>query len=96
MTQINQADCSGEGVEIIGSDPNGRLQSYTGDHVIAATGYKADMRRIAFLEPLLKAKGKDMEWLADGLPRLNRRYETTIPGLHVAGYLSAGDIWRAK
>ena len=90
VTQINKADCSGEGVEIIGSDPNGRLQSYTGDHVIAATGYKADMRRIAFLEPLLKAKGKDMEWLADGLPRLNRRYETTIPGLHVAGYLSAG------
>lgn len=90
IVQINRAECSADGVEIFGSDPNGRMQSYSADHVIAATGYKADMRRIPFLEPLLNAKRNDMEWLADGLPRLNNRFETSIPGLHTAGFMSAG------
>lgn len=90
ITQISHAECSENKVTIMGSDPDGQTQRYSADHVIAATGYKADLRRIGFLGALLKAKRNEMEWLADGLPRLNSRFETTIPGLHVAGYLSAG------
>jgi hypothetical protein len=30
-----------------------------------------------------------MTWIADGIPALNRRFETTLPGLHIAGYASA-------
>jgi hypothetical protein len=55
------------------------------DHIIAATGYKADMRKIDFLAKLLP----DLEWVKDGIPTLNHRYETSIPGLHALGYISA-------
>jgi FAD-dependent urate hydroxylase len=61
----------------------------TADHVIAATGYKANLHMIDFLRPLLNAKRADMRWASDGIPSLNRRFETSIPGLHIAGYPSA-------
>lgn len=54
------------------------------DHIIAATGYKADIRKLAFLAPVLD----DATWISAGIPILNRRYEM-IPGLHIAGNLSA-------
>ncbi len=55
------------------------------DHVIAATGYKGDTRRLPFLHGL---QG-ELRTTGDGVPVLNRSFETSIPGLYIAGFMSA-------
>lgn len=57
------------------------------DHVIAATGYQPDLRRIEFLRPLLSRN--KLQCTLPGVPALNRRFETSISGWHVAGNASA-------
>jgi hypothetical protein len=54
------------------------------DHVIAATGYKADIRRLPFLEPL---RGEIA--CADGVPILDQGFQSTAKGLHFVGFMSA-------
>ncbi|HWA88458.1 MAG TPA: NAD(P)-binding domain-containing protein [Rhizomicrobium sp.] len=51
------------------------------DHVIAATGYKMDLRRIPFLSGDLKARAS----LADGTPILSDSFETPAAGLFAVG-----------
>jgi cation diffusion facilitator CzcD-associated flavoprotein CzcO len=58
------------------------------DHVIAGTGYVPDVRRVPLLESLLDR----ITWLAPGIPRLNNGFETSVPGLHVVGYLAAASL----
>jgi hypothetical protein len=62
-----------------------RERTIVADHIIAATGFKYDLRKIRFLASLLP----NIRWTAEGIPWLNGRYETTVPGLHVVGILSA-------
>jgi NADPH-dependent 2,4-dienoyl-CoA reductase/sulfur reductase-like enzyme len=51
------------------------------DHVIAATGYKIDMNRLAFLGEEVR----QMLDLLDGSPVLSSHFETSVPGLFVIG-----------
>lgn len=51
------------------------------DHVLLGTGYRIDLRRYAFLAPDLV----DAIDCVNGLPRLDHRFETSVPGLHMLG-----------
>jgi hypothetical protein len=52
------------------------------DHVLAATGYRVDIRRLGLLGPdLLRA----VAMVDGGFPRLGAGFETTVPGLHFVG-----------
>jgi thioredoxin reductase len=55
------------------------------DHVIAATGYRPDLRRLPFLTEALR------EEIAHdaNTPRLSDHFETSVPGLYVTGPLAA-------
>lgn len=53
----------------------------TVDHLIAATGYRVDVRRYDFIGPLLL---RSLE-LYGGYPVLSTGLETSIPGLHFLG-----------
>lgn len=65
-----------------------RTSILTADHVIAATGFKVDVDRIAFLEPRLRAAiGR-----VDGYPRLSRYFESSVPGLYFIGLASANSF----
>jgi cation diffusion facilitator CzcD-associated flavoprotein CzcO len=55
------------------------------DHVIAATGYRVDLDRIAYLSAGLRAKIKTYA----GVPILDRALQSSIAGLHFAGVASA-------
>jgi FAD-dependent urate hydroxylase len=55
------------------------------DHVIAATGYRVDLDRIAYLSAALRAKIKTYE----GVPILDRALQSSIAGLHFVGVVSA-------
>ena len=54
------------------------------DHVLLATGYRVDMRRVAYLPD-------DLE-LADGFPVLDEDFQTSLAGLYVPGFPSTRDF----
>jgi hypothetical protein len=60
-------------------------QQIVTDHVLAATGCKVDVNRLAFLDKSLLAGIK----LYGGAPVLSSVYESTVPGLHFVGIASA-------
>ena len=57
----------------------------TTDHLIAATGYRVDVGRLAFLDPALRSAIKTY----GGAPVLNSVLELSVPGLHFVGLASA-------
>lgn len=67
--------------------------SLEADHVLLATGYQADVRRLTMLEPALLA---GIQTYA-GAPLLNGRFESSVPGLYFLGFsslLSFGPLYR--
>jgi NADPH-dependent glutamate synthase beta subunit-like oxidoreductase len=55
------------------------------DHVIAATGYRVDLRALAFLEAGLRARVSTIE----GAPALSPDFESSVSGLHFVGVAAA-------
>jgi thioredoxin reductase len=71
-------------VEIIGDKVQLKLSDSTErivDHVIVATGYRADVSRYKFLDPSLTRALRS----SAGSPILGRALESSVPGLHFAG-----------
>ena len=58
------------------------------DHVIAATGFKVDMRRLGFISPRIMASLA----LEDTTPMLSRYFETSVPGLFTIGAMAANSF----
>lgn len=67
---------------------DGTKKTVEAEHVISATGYKVDMRRLRWIAPNVLQK---ME-LADCSPVLSRHFETTVPGLFVLGTAAANSF----
>ncbi len=55
----------------------------TADHVVAATGYRAEVSRLPFLG---QVQG-DIQTI-NGAPLLNRSFESSLPGLHFVGFMA--------
>jgi hypothetical protein len=77
-----------KGAEAFGGRAVLRLQSANGDerrieteHVIAATGYRADVRRLAFLGAGIAPQLK----LLNNVPKLSSHFESSVPGLFFVG-----------
>lgn len=58
------------------------------DHVIAATGYRADVKRLRFLSPSIQ---KGLNTLAD-TPVLSSRFESSVRGLYFVGLAAANSF----
>ncbi len=71
----------GEGVILDLKGPSGERETLSCDHVIAATGYRADMRRLPFLSPVLRAQISP----DGGSPIVSDMFETQIDGLFAVG-----------
>jgi FAD-dependent urate hydroxylase len=84
------ASCEVVGVEegdeasVLGLTDGSRL---TADFVVFASGYRADIGRVPYLEPLL-----DDLAVADGFPQLSEGFETSVPGLFMTGFASTRDF----
>jgi thioredoxin reductase len=65
---------------------SGRTRSIETDHVIAATGFKATRDRLALLSPELRGA---LAEVADGSPSVGREFESSWPGLFLAGLVTA-------
>jgi thioredoxin reductase len=58
------------------------------DHVIAATGYKTAVSRLAFIDGSLQSRVRTV----DEAPILDRRFESSVPGLYFVGAAAANSF----
>jgi thioredoxin reductase len=58
------------------------------EHVIAATGYKVNVERLAFLDSGIRSKLK----CVNGTPILSSNFESSIPGLYFVGISAANSF----
>jgi cation diffusion facilitator CzcD-associated flavoprotein CzcO len=79
---VDMVDADG-GVRLHLSDRT-RLEA---DHVVFASGYKADLSRVPYLQGVL-----DRVTTTDGFPDLSEGFETSLPGLHMVGFASTRDF----
>lgn len=76
----------GGGVRLEVADRAGAVRSLETGHVVAATGFRATRERLALLEADLRA---GLAELADGSPYVGREFESSHPGLFMAGLVTA-------
>jgi len=58
------------------------------DHVIAATGYRAAVSRLTFIDEALQSRVRKVQ----GAPILNRHFESSVPGLYFVGAAAANSF----
>jgi thioredoxin reductase len=83
--RIVSAEATQQGVRIEVQTPDGRSVIKT-QHLIAATGFKIDLDRLDYLDPSL---ARNIACEAPGIPALDARFETSVPGLFIVGAASA-------
>ena len=59
----------------------------TADHVVFASGYRADLASVPYLAGVL-----DRVSVTDGSPDLTEGFETSLPGLYVTGFATTRDF----
>jgi len=84
-TEVVQADVSNHGdqVHVVLSN----AERLTVDRVVFASGYRADLTRVPYLEPLIG----DIQ-LVDGFPVLDEFFGTTVDDLYVTGFSATQDF----
>ncbi len=87
-TNLVQSSIAGDRVRVAFAERKGTQSVVEADHVIAATGFKVDVRRLGFLSPEILG---EME-LADQTPVLSRNFETSVPGLFTVGVMAANNF----
>jgi Pyridine nucleotide-disulphide oxidoreductase len=82
---LRGAEMHEERVLLALSRENGALEQLEFDHVIAATGYQVDLRRLPFLGEELRRQIR----AAEHMPVLSSHFESSVPGLYFVGISSA-------
>jgi hypothetical protein len=75
-------------VQLLTKAPDGTRETVSAEHVIAATGYRVDLRRVRFLDAPLLARLR----MRDHVPALSADFESSVPGLYFAGLAAAGSF----
>lgn len=78
---LRSAKADGDEARLEFATASGNSAIMTTDHVIAATGYRGDLSRLAFLDSELRA---GLRTVAD-TPAVDRNFESSIPGLYFIG-----------
>lgn len=73
------------GLQLSWAEADGGVATLEVDHLIAATGYRVDLSRLAFLSPELRNSLRT----TGGAPLLSRAFESSIPGLYFVGVSAA-------
>lgn len=83
-TVVTDARPEGDGCRLtLGT--NGTQAERRFDHVVAGTGFRIDVDRLGYLDDALRRRIARI----GRAPKLNARFETSIPGLHIVGPASA-------
>ncbi|MFE7135111.1 NAD(P)-binding domain-containing protein [Streptomyces sp. NPDC057638] len=84
---LGPARLDGRRVRLPLTAPDGTPREVVADHVIAATGFSCDLGRLELLDPVLRGSLTTMG--GGGAPALSARFESSSPGLFLAGLLTA-------
>jgi len=84
-TRLEAAEIKGNKVVLHLVNPDGTARVIETDHVIAATGYKTDLRRLSFLDDKTRSAIRSVEYT----PILSSYFESSVPGLYFTGLASA-------
>ena len=85
---IERAEVQGNNVHLHLRALDGSAKELVTEHVIAATGYKVDLKRLNFLSHELRSEIRT----ASGAPVLSRGFESSVPGLYFAGLAAANNF----
>ena len=83
---VERADGSGERLRLTLTDGDGKAHQHLTSHLIAGTGYRIDIGRLQLLSQSLRERIRVDH---RGVPRLNRAFQSTVPGLHFVGPIAA-------
>ena len=84
-SSLEKAERQANQVRLTLRTKGGAVRETTVDHVIAATGYKVDLNRLAFLDKDVIRRLA----MVENTPVLSRYFETSIPGLYFIGVTAA-------
>jgi len=82
-TEVTEVTADGPGVKLTLSDAT----VLAADHVVFATGYRADVTRVPYLSGVV-----DQLSITDGFPDLSEGFETSVAGLYLTGFVSTRDF----
>ena len=85
---VAKVELAPDGVHLTLARPDGATTILVADHVIAGTGYRVDLDRLAFLPHGVRARIRT----ADGSPVLSRHFESSVPNLYFLGLASANNF----
>jgi hypothetical protein len=86
--KVTGAIVRGSRVHLELTDQDRKRRTLVVDHVIAATGYKVDLRRLVFMT-------SDLQSAIDGVdhtPILSSKFESSVPGLYFVGTAAANSF----
>ncbi len=86
--EIKAADVRNGRISLDLQSADGAHETLTADHVIAATGYKVDLRRLTFLSPGLLANIRSVEQT----PVLSSHFQSSVRGLYFVGPATANSF----
>lgn len=82
-SEVTSVDAGSGGVRLALSDG----EQVVADHVVFASGYRADLTRVPYLSRVL-----DRISVTDGFPDLSEGFETSLDGLYVVGFSATRDF----
>jgi thioredoxin reductase len=85
---LRAAEPSSGGVKLRFETSDGSMREMTTEHVVAATGYRVDLRRLSFLSAELLAQIKTV---ADA-PSLTAHFQSSVPRIYFVGPSSANSF----
>jgi thioredoxin reductase len=86
--RVTDAEIHGNQVELGIQSMDANRVSVKTDHVIAATGYRADVKRLHFIDEHLRSRIRTI----GQMPVLSRHFESSVPGLYFVGNAAAGSF----
>jgi thioredoxin reductase len=86
--KIDEVRAENGRAHLVVSQANGCTMHISADHIIAATGYKVDVRRLSFLSGQIQS---DLR-CADQAPVLSRNFESSVRSLYFVGTASANSF----
>jgi thioredoxin reductase len=76
------------GVRLSLRNRHGATEDHYADHVVAATGYRPDIRRLHFLSDQIRGQ---LQTVANA-PVLSRNFQSSVPGLYFIGIAAVNDF----
>lgn len=82
---LERVETVGDGLRLVLAAEGEPTVTVESDHVICATGYQADVKRLTFLDPEVRNAVRTVA----KAPVLSRRFESSVPGLYFLGLSAA-------